>query len=48
MADKFMYIMYNYDTQNYHFCRLQWVVETFEQSTLKTNLSYFIKNPQSC
>ena len=28
MADKLMYIP-NDDTQNYHFCRLQLVVETF-------------------
>ncbi len=28
IADKFMYI-YNDNTQNYHICRLQLVVETF-------------------
>ena len=28
MADRLMYIL-NDDTQYYHFCRLQWVVETF-------------------
>ena len=28
MAIKLMYIPYD-DTQNYHFCRLQFVVETF-------------------
>ena len=32
IADKFMYIP-NDDTQNYPFCRLQIVVETFEHST---------------
>ena len=31
MADKLMYIL-NVDTQNYSFCRLQFVVETFAHS----------------
>ena len=31
MADKFMYI-HNDDTQNYPFCRLKFVVETFEST----------------
>ena len=38
MADELMYI-HNDDTQNYPFCRLQLVVETFEN---------FNKSPQSC
>ena len=33
MADKLMCIP-NDDTQNYHFCRLQLVDETFEHSTI--------------
>ena len=32
MTDKLMYIP-NDDTQNYHFCELQFVVKTFERST---------------
>ena len=36
-----MYIP-NDDTQNYPFCRLKLVVETFE------HLTYPIKSPQSC
>ena len=32
MADKLMYILYD-DNQNYPFCRLKLVVETFEHST---------------
>ena len=36
MADKLMYIPDN-DTQNYFFCKLQLVVETFEHSTWWTN-----------
>ena len=32
MTDKLMYIP-NYDTQNYHFCKLKLVVETFKHST---------------
>ena len=47
MADKIMYIP-NGDTQNYHLCRLQLVVELFGYSTSRTNQSKFIKSPQSC
>ena len=36
MADKFMYIP-NDDTQNYPFCTLPLVVETFGHSTKSTN-----------
>ena len=32
MTDKLMYTP-NYDTQNYHFCKLKLVVETFKHST---------------
>ena len=32
MTNKYMYIT-NDGTQNYHFCRLKLVVETFEHST---------------
>ena len=31
------------DTQNYHFCRLKLVVETFEHSTFWVNQSKFFK-----
>ena len=44
MADKLMYNYY--DTQNYTFCKLQLVVETFGDSTKRTNqiqLNYFPK-----
>ena len=41
MADKLMYIPTD-DTQNYPFCRLELVVETFEHSNQNS------KNPQSC
>ena len=44
-ADK---LMYNGDTQNYPFCRLQLVVETFDHSTKWTNQSKFNKNPHGC
>ena len=37
MADKLMYIP-NDNTQSYPFCRLQFVVETFEHLTYWTNL----------
>ena len=47
MADKFMYISNN-DIQNYLFCRLQLLVETFGHSTLSTNESKFNKSPQIC
>ena len=48
MADKLMYIPKD-DTQNYIFCRLQLVVETFGYSTSWTNQSKskFNKSPQS-
>ena len=36
------------DTQNYPFCRLQLVIETFGHSTELTNYSKFNKSPQSC
>ena len=36
MTDKLMYIP-NEDTQNYPFCRLQLVVETFGHSTSEPN-----------
>ena len=45
MADKLMYIT-NDDTQNYHFCRLKLVVETFEHSTWLTNQSKFTEVPK--
>ena len=43
IADRFLYILHD-DTQNYPFCRLQLVVETFGHS-IKTK---FNKSPQSC
>ena len=42
MADKLMYIP-NDDTNNYPFCRLKLVVETFEYTTESTNQ----KSPKS-
>ena len=45
MADKLMYIT-NGDTQNYPFCRLKLVVETFEYSTLWNNQSKFTEDPK--
>ena len=45
MADKLMYIP-NVDTQNYPYCRLQLIVETFEYSTKWTNQSKFNKSLQ--
>ena len=42
-----MYIP-NDDTNNYHFCRLRLVVETFGHSTSWTNKSKFNTCPQSC
>ena len=47
IANKLMY-MYNNDTQNYTFCRLQLVVETFRNSTQWTKQSKFNRSPQSC
>ena len=47
MADKLMYISYD-GTQNYRFCKLQLVVETFGHSTYGTNQSEFNKSNQSC
>ena len=44
MPDKLMYIP-NYDTQNYPFCRLELVTETFEHTTKLSTL--FHKSPQS-
>ena len=40
MADKLMYIP-NDDTQNYPFCNLQLVVETFGHLTRRTNQSKY-------
>ena len=45
LNNTFMYIP-NDDTQNYHICRLQFVVETFEHSTQRTNQSKFINSPK--
>ena len=45
MAEKVMYIR-NDDTQNYHFCSLQLVVEWFGHSTKLTNQLKFNKSPQ--
>ena len=45
MADKLMYIT-NDDTQNYHFCRLQLVVEMIGLLTKRTNQSKLIKVPK--
>ena len=45
MADKLMYIQ-NDDTQNYPFCRLQFIVEPFERSNLWTRQSKFNKIPK--
>ena len=42
MADKLMYNPYD-DTENYPFCRLQLVVETFGHSSWWTNQSKFNK-----
>ena len=42
-----MYIL-NDDTQNYLFCRLQLVMETFVHSTKWTNQSKFNIGPQNC
>ena len=43
MADKLMYIS-NYDTQNYHFCRLKLEVKTFEHSTAPNNQNSQVPN----
>ena len=40
MADKLIYKL-NYDTQNYIFCRLKLVVETFGHSKALTNQNLF-------
>ena len=45
LNNTFMYIP-NDDTQNYQICRLQFVVETFEHSTQRTNQSKFINSPK--
>ena len=45
MADKLIYIP-NDDIQNYPFCRLQLVAETFENSRKWTNKSKFILVPK--
>ena len=45
MADKSMYIP-NDDTHSFFFCRLKFVVETFEHSTLLTNQKKFTKVPK--
>ena len=45
IADKLIYIP-NDDTQNYPFCRLKFVVETFEHSIKITNQSNFTKVPK--
>ena len=45
MADKLMYIPI-YDAQNYHFCRLQIVVETFGHSTYLTLIQNLITVPK--
>ena len=45
MADKLMHIPDN-DTQNYPFCRLKLVDETFEHSTKGANQSKFTKDPK--
>ena len=37
MPDKLMYIL-NDDTQNYQFCRLQLVIESFEHSANRNSL----------
>ncbi len=42
MTDELMYIP-NDDTQNYSFCKLQLVVETFGHLPLQTNQSNLIK-----
>ena len=42
MANKLMYIP-NEDTQKYPFCRLKFVVETFEHSTEETKQSKITK-----
>ena len=42
MADKLMYITHD-DTQNYPFCKLQIVFETFGHSTKWMNQSKFSK-----
>ena len=47
MADKIIYFP-NDARQNYPFCKLQLVVETFGHSTKQTNLSKFNKSPKSC
>ena len=47
MADKWMYIP-SHDKQNYPFCRLQFVDETFGHSAYWTNQSKFNLIPQSC
>ena len=44
MVDKLIYIP-NDDTQNYPFCRLKLLVETFKHSSLRTNQSKFTKIP---
>ena len=45
MADKMIYILHD-GTQNYAFCRLQFVFETFGQSAKWTNPSKFNKSSQ--
>ena len=45
MADKFIYIP-NYVTQNYHFCILQLVVETFGHLTYYPTNRELVKVPK--
>ncbi len=46
MADKFMYIP-NDCSQNFHFCRLQFVVETFKTLNFMNKPIKFINSPQN-
>ena len=47
MAENLMYIP-NDDTQNYPYCRIQLVAETFGHSTKWINQLKFNKCPQGC
>ena len=47
ISDKYKYIS-NDNKQNYHFCRLQLVVEMFGHPTRWTNQSKFNESPQGC
>ena len=47
MADKLMYIS-NDDTQNYPFCKLRLVIDTFRHLLNQQTNQNSMKSPQSC